>query len=767
MKYVYSPKDIESIVQKFWSKKKIFDIKNVTLKKKYYCLSMFPYPSGKLHIGHIRNYTIGDIISRYKRLNNYYVLNPIGWDSFGMPAENAAYYHKILPKEWVNKNIKCMKKQLKRLGFSFAWDRELVTSNSNYYKWEQLLFIKLYNSGLVYKKKTFVNWDPIDKTVLANEQVINGRGWRSRAKIERKKISQWYLKITKYSNRLLNDLAKLSGWPEKVKNMQKNWIKKKNGYEVIFNLHNSKYKIKIFLEKLELLHKILFITISDEHDFVDKIKEDKNFNINKIIKIKNPISKVNILTYIKNNTREKRICEVNFLNTDSHKLIKKNIKIPISKLSNIFNNVNKKYLNLFFFRFLKKKNTIKIKKEFSLKDWCISRQRYWGAPIPIIYCDKCGIITEKIERLPVVLPDIRNKYENISLLNVKDFVATICPLCNSKAKRELDTFDTFFESSWYYIKYISHKSSIKSNDLNFWLPVDQYIGGIEHATLHLIYARFFHKLFNDFNIVKSEEPFVNLLTQGMVLKSGTKMSKSKGNIIDQELLIKQYGADALRLFITFVAPPKQSFEWNENGIQGCKKFLNKIWKITHKFKNINIHNRINCKILNFENKHLKIINSFNDILEKIILIFEKNHSFNVVVALLMTLLNLLNKLDLNEKIFQIIAKKILESLLIILSPISPHITHFLWSNILNKKTLIINENFPSKIENKKNKNDTFKLIIQINSKFKLIANINKTKKKDEIIKIVTQYDCIKKILFEKTIKNIIYKKFKIINIILN
>ena len=773
MEINYAPQKIEKYIQTIWEKNKLFYIKNYVQKKKYYCLSMFPYPSGKLHIGHIRNYTLGDIIARYKRLDGYAVLNPIGWDSFGIPAENAAYDNNISPKEWTIKNINYMRNQLKDLGYSFNWDREITTSHKDYYKWEQLFFIKLYKSGLVYKKKSFINWDPVDKTVLANEQVINGKGWRSNKEIERKKISQWYLKISKYANDLLFGLKGLKKWPTKVKGMQKNWINKKVGYKITLILNNTCFKIDIFLEKLNLLHNVSFIFISHEHPFCEyyfKVKNgSKTIQNNKITKayVINPINKKKIpLLFSDDEKNLNMICKAGIPSNynDDYKFAKSSNIINITY--KIFNKVKKSILTSLFLKLFKNKKIIKKCEKFNIKDWCVSRQRYWGTPIPIIYCRTCGIVPEKEKNLPVILPDIiNNDYKNISLSNIKSFVTTTCPLCKNEAERETDTFDTFFESSWYYIKFVSYNSSINSNDLNTWLPVDQYIGGIEHATLHLIYARFMHKIIKDFGIIKCNEPFDNLLTQGMVLMDGSKMSKSKGNIIDQSALIKKYGADALRLFVVFAAPPEQSFEWNENGIIGCKKFLDRVYSLAINYNKYESNKTVDYKRFTFNNKSINTINTFNNILEKLKFNIKENKSFNVIVALLMTMYNIILNLNFNidEDLFLI--KYFIETLLIILAPISPHISHYLWSYVLMKTTLIEDEKLPNKIENIHLNKNFFNLIIQVNGKFKTIIKLSKNNNKNDVLNEVFNNKIVKHTILNCKIINIIYREFKMMNII--
>jgi leucyl-tRNA synthetase len=772
----YIPNEIEKLSQEYWIKNKSFKLKKINTANKYYCLSMFPYPSGKLHMGHIRNYTIGDIISRYKKICGYDVFNPIGWDAFGIPAENAARDNNISPNTWIKKNIKDMRIQLKALGFGFDWDREVNTSNYKYYKWEQMFFIKLFYSGLVYKKNTFVNWDPIDKTVLANEQVIEGRGWRSNALVERKKIPQWYIKITKYAGLLFDDLEKLINWPQKVKDMQKNWINKRLGYNISFNTKKNN-KLDLFFENIYKITNVFFFQISNEN--FDLIKNESTFffNNSKNFILINPINKKENVLFINENTDEclKIFNEKNNLNidlSDIEILTNNYFKIIISKkncsnkLNFLFKNLNNENKNFLIFFILNKYEKIKIDTEYSLKDWCISRQRYWGVPIPMIYCKKCGIIPEKIDNLPIKLPNVKQKnYKNILLSNNKIFTNIKCNICNESAKRETDTFDTFFESSWYYAKYLCN-NNLNSNYLNKWLPIDQYIGGIEHANLHLIYARFFCKVMKDFNILNCDEPFTNLLTQGMVLMNGSKMSKSKGNIIDQNQIISKYGADTLRLFIMFVAPPEQSFEWNDNGIIGCKKFLDKVWNLSKKISNLNENIDYFIKDSNLNETHLLIIKIYNECLIRIKLIVEKKFTFNVVIATLMKLTNLIFKMDLTEKIDKIIFNTIAESIIILLSPFSPHITHFIWSHILKKEKIILNECFPNIINIESNEKTFTNISVYINGKFKKNIDIDKNIKSDELIKLITTHSDLSKFFNKKIIKNFFYKESKLINILI-
>ncbi len=768
----YIHNDIEKIAQDYWLKNASFNLKKINKKNKYYCLSMFPYPSGKLHMGHIRNYTICDVIARYKKLCGYFVFNPIGWDAFGIPAENAARDNNVSPETWTKNNIKDMRDQLKELGFGFDWNREVNTSHYSYYKWEQMFFIKLFNANLVYKKNTFINWDPIDKTVLANEQVIDGKGWRSNALVERKKIPQWYIKITKYADLLFDDITKLKNWPQKVKDMQKNWINKKIGYNVKFNTEIEDFFIKIFFEQLDKLNNVLFFQISKEN--LDSITSDNKINLikNEYIYLYNKLNNDKIILFINDDINE-CIKHFNIKNNlhlninDVLILINSQIKIIIKKQNNsdtvnyISKNLNDKNKNILFFKLLKKIKHLEINNDYNLKDWCISRQRYWGVPIPIINCKKCGIIPEKLNNLPIKLPKIKQKsYQNICLAKNKRFINTLCPNCSSNANRETDTFDTFFESSWYYTKYIC-KNNLNSKSLNKWLPVDQYIGGIEHANLHLIYARFFYKVMKDFNILTSDEPFTNLLTQGMILMHGSKMSKSKGNIIDQAQIIKKYGADTLRLFIMFVAPPEQSFEWNDNGINGCKKFLDRIWSLSKKIdlKTYDINEKM------FNNEQISLIKIYNDNIIKIRSIVEEKMNFNIIIAILMTLVNLIKKIDLNDDTNKYIYKKILESIIILLSPFSPHITHFIWENHFKKDIAIINESFPKIININNYESPIINIAVYINGKFKKDMTFKKNISKDEIFYIIKKDTDIMFLLKDKKIENFFYKEEKLVNLL--
>ncbi len=820
----YNHKKIEKKTQKFWIKNNIFKSEINNKKKKYYCLCMLPYPSGKLHMGHVRNYIIGDIISRYKRLKNKNVLHPIGWDSFGLPAENAAIENNISPYKWTKKNIKYMKKQLKSLGISYDWNREINTCKSSYYKWEQWLFLKLFKKKLVYKKKDIVNWCPKDKTVLANEQVINNKCWRCNSITKYKKISQWYIKITKYANKLLNDLKKLKNWPKKIIKMQKKWIGKSKGLEIIFYIKKIKKKIKIFTSKIEFLSFTTCISISPHHKIIKKIKK-YNPNLKKKIKnifnndknkcngiytniyTINPINKKILPIWITNFTEEiyntKAILIIPYI-YKKHNIFIKKYKIKIKK------KINKEYI---------KKNKKKIKKKnkkiifklkiakkkinFKLKDWVISRQRYWGVPIPIIIKNK------KYKTIPENNLPIKLKKNKFSINNFKKKKLKTILINNKKITIEKDTFDTFMESSWYYARYTSPKYKLgifNKKEANYWLPIDIYIGGIEHATMHLIYFRFIHKFLKDIKLLKSNEPAKKIICQGMVLSDTyfyiknkkkywisfkkvikkkinkkteyfvknknikltyagkNKMSKSKNNGIDPTKIIKKYGTDTLRLFIIFSAPIEKNLHWNESNIIGCYRFLNKLWKLVFNLKKINLLKYKNKKkekkkqnnILYYLNKNILEIN--NNLSSK--------NKLNTSISKIMKLTNIINKYKINNEKDFFLKKMCINKILILIYPFTPHISFYLWKKMKNKN-MIHETSWPK--PKKKYINIKIKIIIalQINGKTKKKFLIKNTYNQNKIINIILKKNLLNNYLTSKKyINKIIYIKNKIINFVI-
>ncbi len=627
----YQPLAIEQDVQAAWEASGVFNVSESTAQQKYYCLSMFPYPSGKLHMGHVRNYTIGDVISRYQRMLGKNVLQPMGWDAFGLPAENAAMQHGVHPADWTYENIDYMRDQLKRLGFGYDWNRELATCDPDYYKWEQWFFLKLLAKGLVYKKTAPVNWCPHDMTVLANEQVIDGCCWRCDTKVERKEIAQWFLKITAYADELLDSLETLDGWPEQVKTMQANWIGRSEGVEMDFPVPGMPQPLRIYTTRPDTLMGVTYLAVAAEHPlaikaaecnadisaFIDECKMMETSEaametmekrgIDSGIKAFHPISGEQVPVWIANfvlmgygtgavmavPAHDQRdfefakkygiaIKQVVFAKDGENDDCSEQAYTTKGMLRNSgeFNGLTSEQAFVAIAEALEKDQKGLRKTNFRLRDWGVSRQRYWGAPIPVIYCDDCGTVPVPEQDLPVTLPrDVVLDGSQSPLVAHPTFSHVTCPICGKDARRETDTFDTFMESSWYFARFASSKSdNMLDNSAKYWLPVDHYIGGIEHAILHLLYARFYTKLMRDEGLLVCDEPFKKLLTQGMVLKDGTKMSKSKGNTVDPQSLIDRYGADTVRLFIMFAAPPEQSLEWSDSGVEGAFRFLKRLWK---------------------------------------------------------------------------------------------------------------------------------------------------------------------------------------------
>ncbi len=768
----YNPHTIESEVQAYWKNHGSFTVTENLNKEKFYCLSMMPYPSGELHMGHVRNYTIGDLISRYETMRGKNVMQPIAWDSFGLPAENAAIQKELPPSEWTNKNIGKMRSQFKSLGFAYDWSREISTCNPSYYRWEQWLFIQLYKQGLVYKKESTVNWDPVDNTVLSNEQVIDGKGWRSGAEIERKKIAQWFIKITNYAEELLTDLDQLDGWPEQVKTMQRNWIGKSSGYDIQFTIKNFDAKITVFTTRTDTLFGASFLAIAADHPLATKAGSE-NKEIAKFIKkishgqtseaelatqeklgmdtgykAIHPLTKKQIPIYIANfvisDYGSGAIMAVpghdqrDFEFAQKYNLEIKQVVQPDDASAFDFSASAAAYsqygilINSEEYNGLSSQQAIdvigqelvRIKKatkvtNYRLRDWGISRQRYWGAPIPIIYCKNCGVVPEAEENLPVVLPDnlIPTGGESI-LTKTPEFYKCKCPLCGKAAKRETDTMDTFVESSWYYARLccFDQTQDMLDQRANYWCPVDQYIGGIEHAILHLLYARFFHKLMRDQGLVNSNEPFKKLITQGMVLKDGAKMSKSKGNTVSPQALIKKFGADTIRVFIIFAAPPEQALEWSDSGVVGCHKFLKRLWQEASKQSNSD-SDAIDYDNLNVADK--KIHDAFRCEIHKLLQQIQRDmerQQFNTVISACMKLLNLIQKNDLTPSIKPVLLDEAFSILLRILHPVAPHITHVLWEQ-LGFGEQIGKESWPS-FDSSAITTETINWIVQVNGKLR-------------------------------------------------
>jgi len=805
----YRPDQIEQSAQQFWEEKQSFKAHDDTSKEKYYCLSMFPYPSGRLHMGHVRNYTIGDVISRYQRMLGKNVLQPMGWDAFGLPAENAAIKNNVPPAKWTYENIDYMRGQLKRLGFGYDWEREVATCHPDYYKWEQWLFTKLFEKGLVYKKTAPVNWCPHDMTVLANEQVIDGCCWRCDTPVERKEIPQYFMKITAYAEELLADLEKLPGWPEQVRTMQKNWIGRSEGVELSFEVDGD--PLKVFTTRPDTLMGVSYVAVAPEHPlalraagknpnlvaFIDKCKKMETSEaametmekegVDTGLRAIHPISGEEVPVFAANfvlmSYGEGAVMAVPAHDQRDWEFAKK-YRLPIKQViapvdqdtevdlsagaytekgvlidSGDFNGLSSKQAFDAIADHLAKIGKGGKTVNFRLRDWGVSRQRYWGCPIPIVNCPSCGAVPVPEDQLPVKLPeDVEFDGVGSPIKKMPEFYETNCPKCGAKAERETDTFDTFMESSWYYARYTcrDNDGAMLDERADYWLPVDQYIGGIEHAILHLLYARFYHKLLRDQGLVGSDEPFKNLLTQGMVLKDGAKMSKSKGNTVDPQELIKKYGADTVRLFTMFAAPPEQSLEWNDSGVEGAHRFLKRLWAYTHEHKPA-----LGGAIESHEGSK-DARREIHEALQQALSDFGR-YQFNTVVAACMKMMNTLSKLDGNGA--AALRNEAVSILLRLLSPIAPHLTHTLWQE-LGYGDDILTAPWPEVDETALVK-DSIDLVVQVNGKVRSQISVPANADNGAIEEIALADEKVQNFVEGKTLRKIIVVPGRLVNVVAN
>jgi leucyl-tRNA synthetase len=819
----YHFQEIEKNAQTYWEERNVFQAVEDSSKPKFYCLSMFPYPSGYLHMGHVRNYTIGDVIARYQRMLGKNVLQPMGWDAFGLPAENAAIQNKTSPAAWTYKNIDYMRVQFKRLGFAFDWSRELTTCDPHYYRWEQWFFLKLFEKKLVYKKNAEVNWDPVDQTILANEQVINGRGWRSDALVERREVPQWFLKITDYADELLADLDKLPQWPEQVRLMQKNWIGRSEGVEVSFAVEGEPTPLTIFTTRPDTLFGVTYIALAPQHRFAKQaaeknpviqqfLDECKNIKVAEAelatlekkgvptgLTAIHPITKELIPVWVANfvlmeygagavmavpahDQRDFEFAQQYGLPitpviapTDANRHdFSKQAFTAYGKLiaSQEFTGMLSAQASAAIIDKLEKLKLGTRKIHFRLRDWSVSRQRYWGTPIPIVYCPDCGAVGEK--NLPVVLPE-NVSFEGVTspLKLMPEFLHTTCPQCGGPAERETDTFDTFFESSWYYARFACKKqdNAMLDGRANYWVPVDQYIGGIEHAVMHLLYARFVHKLMRDEGLLNSDEPFTRLLTQGMVLNQGVKMSKSKGNTVDPGPLIDKYGSDTVRLFSMFAAPPDQNLEWSDSGVEGSFRFLKRLWMLAYENQAV-IRAQNQAKDSNTaldwdktDTQQREALRQIYDILELAKYDYERLQ-FNTVVSGCMKLSNILVKIPATKTDMDLtpyILHKGMSILLRLLAPIAPHITHQLWQDC-GYEGVIINAPWP-KASATPLKLDLIEMVVQINGKLRSRIQAPTDAESKVIEKIALDDVKVQTAIADKMIKKIITVPGKLINIV--
>ena len=864
----YQPREIEAAAQSSWDAQKSFVVSEQPGKDTFYCLSMFPYPSGKLHMGHVRNYTIGDVIARYQRMQGKNVLQPMGWDAFGMPAENAAMKNKVAPAKWTYENIDYMRNQLKSLGLAVDWTREVTTCKPDYYRWEQWLFTRLYEKGVIYRKNGTVNWDPVDQTVLANEQVIDGRGWRSGALIEKREIPMYYFKITAYADELLESLDELDGWPEQVKTMQRNWIGKSRGMEISFPYDvasiGSEGVMKVFTTRPDTLMGATYVAVAAEHPlatlaatdnselqaFIEECKRggvaeadiatQEKKGLATSLRVQHPLTgellPVWVANYVLMNYGEGAVMAVPAHDERDFAFATK-YDLPIKPVvrtsagdetpapwqdaygehgelinSGAFDGLDFDGAFDAMEVALQKKGLGQARTQFRLRDWGISRQRYWGCPIPIIHCDSCGDVPVPEDQLPVVLPeDVVPDGAGSPLARMPEFYECSCPKCGAPAKRETDTMDTFVESSWYFARYASphyDQGMVDPAAANHWLPVDQYIGGIEHAILHLLYARFFHKLMRDEGLVSSNEPFKNLLTQGMVVAEtyyrtlenggkdwfnpadviverdakakvigarlasddlpveigGTeKMSKSKNNGVDPQAMIDAYGADTCRLFMMFASPPDMSLEWSDSGVEGANRFLRRVWRLAHAHVGHGPASQLDTTNLNDEQKavrraiHLAIKQASVDV--------GQHHKFNTAIAQVMTLMNVLEKAATETEQDRALLQEGLETVALLLAPITPHICHELWQQ-LGKSGAIIDAQWP-KVDESALVQDSLTLVVQVNGKLRGQIEVPASASREDIEASARANENVVRFTEGLTIRKVIVVPGKLVNIVAN
>ncbi len=821
MEQKYSPKDVEQKWQSVWENEKTFKVSADREKQKYYLLEMFPYPSGRIHMGHVRNYSIGDVIGRFKRMRGFNVMHPMGWDAFGMPAENAAIQNKSHPATWTYENIDYMRNQIKKMGFSYDWDRELATCDLDYYRWEQKLFLEMFAKRLAYKKTSFVNWCPKCETVLANEQVEDGGCWRCDTEVNQKELDQWFFRITDYAEELLENTFKLPGWPERVLVMQRNWIGKSFGCEIDFPVENSTESIRVFTTRQDTVFGATFMSLAPEHpralelttaDRRDQVVAfiDKTRKTDRIKRTADDFEKEGVFTgsYCTNPVTGARmpIFLANFVLTDygtgavmavpthdqrDFEFAKKYdlplivviqpvgtvldpatmseayTEVGIMANSGQFNGMLSSDAKEAIADFLQSQSQGTKTVNFRLRDWGISRQRYWGNPIPVIYCDSCGVVPVPEKDLPVVLPkDVAFSGEGGSpLARMESFVNCTCPVCGMAARRETDTMDTFVQSSWYFLRYCcpDFKDGILDRDsVDYWMSVDQYIGGIEHAVLHLLYARFFTKVMRDLGHISADEPFVNLLTQGMVIKDGAKMSKSKGNVVDPDALISKYGADTARLFSLFAAPPEKDLDWNDQGVEGSFRFLSRIWKLVHdRLDVIKNAGPLDPGSLSAEERVLR--RAVHKTIRKVTEDLEERFHFNTAIASVMELLNILQPAELASPQFPAVMKEALQSVVLLLAPFVPHITEELWQRLGNASALTQTD-WPA-YDPGAVVDEELLIVVQVNGKLRSKVTVAVGTGEDELKALALADEKIAPFLEGQTVRKVICVPGKLVNIV--
>ena len=802
---VYNFKEVESKWQKIWKDNNQYKMDTAqTEKPNYYTLEMFPYPSGKIHMGHVRNYSIGDVVARFKKMEGYNVLHPMGWDSFGLPAENAAIKHGIHPHKWTMENIEEMKEQLNLLGISYDWDKEVATSTPEYYRFTQEIFLKFLEHGLAYKKKSYVNWCPSCETVLANEQVVQGACERCKATVLKKDLEQWYFKTTEFAEELLNDLDTLDGWPEKVKTMQKNWIGKSTGADLVFDIDGTDKSMTVFTTRPDTTYGVTYMVLAPEHELVKELVAGTEYEadveafvqkMHTMTEIErtaadvekegmfigryviNPLNGKKVPLWIANyvlveygtgaimavpahDERDRDFAEKYNLDiidviTEDNKMINSEEFNGLDASEGFEGIIDK----------LEKEGRGKRTINYRLRDWLVSRQRYWGCPIPVVYCDECGIVPVKKEDLPVLLPtdvEFTGKGES-PLTTSKQFMSTTCPHCGKPARREVDTMDTFVDSSWYFLRYVDSNNENEpfSKELvNRWHPVDQYIGGVEHAIMHLLYARWFVKAFKSMGMVDFNEPFKNLLTQGMVLMDGSKMSKSKGNTVSPMDIIDEYGADTARLFVLFAAPPERDLDWSEQGVDGCFRFLNRVYRLVDELADV-VKKDVEFGELNSQDKDMRY--TIHSTLKKVTADLSEKFGFNTAISALMELINDMYKYKELDNINEAVIKEGVQTIVTIIAPFAPHLGEELWT-MIGKEGSVFDIDWPT-YDEKALVKDEIEVVVQVNGKVRGKLTVNSNISKDEMEKVALEDEKIKGLVEGKTIVKVVAVPKKLVNIV--
>ena len=810
----YRPESVEKRAQSYWEAQRSFEVGEDPDKEKFYCLTMFPYPSGQLHMGHVRVFTISDVVARYQRMQGKHVLQPMGWDAFGMPAENAAIQRGVPPAQWTYRNIDYMRGQLKRLGFGYDWTRELATCRPEYYRWEQWLFTKLFDKGLVYRKNSVVNWDPVDQTVLANEQVIDGRGWRSDAPVERREIPQWFMKITAYADELLDELDRLDGWPESVKTMQRNWIGRSEGVDLFFDVPGAE-PLSVFTTRPDTIMGVTYMAVAAEHPLAEQaaagnatltafLQECKKTQAAEAsletmekkgmplgISAIHPISGDEVPLWVANfvlmsygtgavmavpghDHRDWEFAQKYGLpirqvvrpadgsNVDIADSAYTDYGVLVS--SGQFDGLDYRQAFDAIAQWFEESGRGRRSVHYRLRDWGVSRQRYWGAPIPIIYCDECGAVPVPEDQLPVVLPEnVEFSGLGSPLKQMPEFFETVCPKCGAAAKRETDTFDTFVESSWYFSRYAcpDNDEAMLDHRESYWMPVDQYIGGVEHAILHLLYARFFQKLMRDFGLSAADEPFSNLLTQGMVLKDGAKMSKAKGNTVDPQQLIEKYGADTVRLFMMFAAPPDQALEWSDEGVQGAHRFLKRLWRAVQTHVEDGAVGTIDTDALDDVQKALR--RKTHQTIAKVSDDVGRRYTFNTAVAAVMELLNSVSRFGDSSPAGRAVVREALEAGVLLLSPIVPHICHELW-HVLGHRTAPVDVRWPEP-DSTALVRAMIEIVVQVNGKLRGRITVDADADNETISELALAEENVRRFVADKTIRKTVVVPGRLVNVV--